>query len=125
MIFSEAAFEELVEEAVNSLPPCFLEKMANIDIITRDWPSAETLRRMNITSRYGLLGLYEGIPLTRRTGGYNLVAPDLITIFQGPIERIAGHNSQKIKKQVRRTVIHEIAHHFGISDERLIELGGY
>lgn len=125
MIFSEPEFEQLVSEAVNSLPPYFLEKMANIDIVTREWPSAETLRRMNISSRYGLLGLYEGIPLTRRTGGYMLVAPDLITIFQGPIEHFAGNNPDKIKKQVRRTVIHEIAHHFGISDERLHELGGY
>ncbi len=125
MIFSEAEFEQLVSEAVNSLPPYFLEKMANVDIVTKEWPAAETLRRMKITSRYGLLGLYEGIPLTQRTGSYMLVAPDLISIFQGPIEHFAGSNPDKIKQQVRRTVIHEIAHHFGISDARLIELGGY
>lgn len=125
MIFSEAEFEQLVAEAADSLPPYFLEKMKNIEIIVQEWPAAETLRRMNMRSRTSLLGLYEGIPLTRRSGSYMLVAPDLITIFQGPIERAAGHDPEKIKEQVRRTVIHEIAHHFGISDERLIELGGY
>jgi predicted Zn-dependent protease with MMP-like domain len=71
-----------------------------------------------------LFGLYEGVPQTQRTSHYGLVLPDKITIFQGPIERL--HRSpEAIREQVRRTVIHELAHHFGISDERLRELGAY
>ena len=74
---------------------------------------------------FTLLGLYHGIPLTARTHGYHLVPPDTITLFQGPIEAAAGDNPEAIRAQIRRTVIHEIAHHFGISDERLRELGAY
>ena len=72
-----------------------------------------------------MLGLYTGIPLTERTGGYNLVSPDTITLFQGPIEREAGRDREAIRQLVRRVTIHEFAHHFGISDERLRELGAY
>lgn len=70
-----------------------------------------------------LLGLYEGIPITGRHN-YGLVAPDKITIFRGPILQVCPHNEDAVRQQVRRTVIHEIAHHFGISDERLAEFGG-
>ena len=125
MQFTEAEFEQLVAQAVDSLPSFFLDKMKNVEIVVQTWPSATTLRRMNITPGNTLLGLYEGVPLTKRTSSYQLVAPDVITIFQGPIERVAGPNPDKIKEQVQHTVIHEIAHHFGISDERLIELGVY
>ena len=125
MYFTELQFEQLVAEAVNTLPPFFLEKMENVEIIVQNWPTVTTLRRMRIGSGSMLLGLYEGIPLTSRTSSYMLVAPDVITIFQGPIERVSGNDPDKIKKQVRHTVIHEIAHYFGISDERLIELGAY
>lgn len=122
---SETEFEQCVAEAVDSLPPFFLEKMENIEVVVQAWPSAATLKRMKMSRGNTLLGLYEGIPLTRRTSSYNLVAPDVITIFQGPIEQVAGPNPEKIRAQVQHTVIHEIAHHFGISDERLIELGVY
>jgi len=122
---SEAEFEQCVAEAVDSLPPFFLDKMENIEVVVQAWPSAATLKRMNISRGNTLLGLYEGIPLTKRTSSYHLVAPDVITIFQGPIEQVAGPHPGKIRAQVQHTVIHEIAHHFGISDERLIELGVY
>ena len=125
MQFSDEQFEQLVAEAVDSLPPYFLEQMHNIEILVERWPSAATLRRMGMGPGQTLLGLYEGIPLTARTSGYMLVAPDVITIFQGPIEQAAGGRPEAIREQVRHTVIHEIAHHFGISDERLMELGAY
>ncbi len=99
--------------------------MQNIELLTQLWPTREQLKLAGVSSGYTLLGLYEGVPLTRRSSSYMLVAPDAITIFQGPIEQIAGHNPRKIREQVGHTVIHEIAHHFGISDERLIELGAY
>ena len=118
-------FEQLVAEAVDSLPPFFLEKMQNIEVVTTSWPTSAILRRVGVPAGRTLLGLYEGVPLTKRTSAYMLVAPDMITIFQGPIERTAGPEVESIRQRVRHTVIHEIAHHFGISDERLIELGAY
>lgn len=125
MTLTSEQFEELVAAAVDSLPPFFLEKMQNIEILVEAWPSRATMRRAGIPRGNLLLGLYEGIPLTQRTSGYMMVVPDVITLFQGPIEQVAGTDPAAIREQVRRTVIHEIAHHFGISDERLIELGAY
>ena len=72
-----------------------------------------------------LLGLYQGVPLTRRTSWYSGVAPDKITIFRGPIERLYGHDPAELEAEVWRIVLHEIAHHFGISDERLVEIDRY
>ena len=125
LTLSPAEFEQLVAEAVDSLPPFFLEKMQNIELLIAAWPTRATLRRAGIPAGSTLLGLYEGVPLTKRMSGYMLVAPDTITVFQGPIERTAGPDGVAIRDRVRHTVIHEIAHHFGISDERLMELGAY
>jgi predicted Zn-dependent protease with MMP-like domain len=72
-----------------------------------------------------LLGLYRGVPLTARTSFYAAVPPDKITIYQGPLERHYGVDSERLKREIRRVVLHEIAHHFGISDERLRELDRY
>ena len=72
-----------------------------------------------------LLGLYQGVPLTRRSVGYAGVAPDKITIYRGPLERRSLGHSARLRQEVRRVVMHEIAHHFGISDERLHELDRY
>ena len=72
-----------------------------------------------------ILGLYRCVPLTERSSGYHLVAPDTITLYQGPIELVSGGDYERIRAQVKHTVIHEIAHHFGISDDRLRELGAY
>jgi predicted Zn-dependent protease with MMP-like domain len=72
-----------------------------------------------------LLGLYQGVPLTQRTSGYAGVPPDKITIYRGPLERRAAGDPDRLRAEVRRVVVHEIAHHFGISDERLVELDRY
>jgi predicted Zn-dependent protease with MMP-like domain len=72
-----------------------------------------------------LLGLYQGIPLTRRSSYYSGALPDKITIYRGPLERLYGHDLETLRRQVKRVVLHEIAHHFGISDERLIEIDRY
>jgi predicted Zn-dependent protease with MMP-like domain len=117
-------FEDLVAEALETLPDFFLEKLNNVVVLVEDWPDRETLRRAGARSPAGLLGFYHGVPLTERTSGYNLVAPDEIIIYQKPIERICRTRAEIIA-QVRRTVMHEIAHHFGISDARLRELGAY
>lgn len=118
-------FECLVAEALDDLPPFFQERMNNVEVLVQPWPSQSDLQSAGVASRYHLLGLYHGVPLTARTQGYNLVPPDTITLFQRPIELVAGDNPEAIRTQVRHTVIHELAHHFGISDDRLRELGAY
>ena len=115
-------FSELVAEAIESLPPQFLEKMDNVEVVIEGWPSREALLRAGLPPGQTLFGLYEGIPLTKRTSNYGMVLPDKITIYQGPIEA-CFRTPEEIRRQVQKTVIHEIAHHFGIDDERLDELG--
>ncbi|HEY5528012.1 MAG TPA: metallopeptidase family protein [Thermoleophilia bacterium] len=118
------AFESLVAEAVDSLPAEFLERLENVEVVVEEWPGPEELLDVGLPSgaRYGLLGLYHGVPQTER-GLYYMALPDRISIYKGPIESVAGNDADRIKDQVRRTVIHEIAHYYGISDERLQELG--
>lgn len=99
--------------------------MDNVEVLVEVWPQRYHLQQVGMSRGSLLLGLYEGIPLTSRTSSYNLVPPDTITLFQGPIESVAGRNYERIREQVRRTVVHEIAHHFGIDDDRLHELGAY
>jgi len=118
-------FEILVDQALAELPPAFADRMVNVAVMVRPWPTRSELRRAGTPPGHTLLGLYHGIPLTVRTSGYNLVAPDTITLYQGPIEQVAGSSREAIRKQVRRTVLHELAHHFGIDDDRLRELGAY
>jgi predicted Zn-dependent protease with MMP-like domain len=72
-----------------------------------------------------LLGLYHGVPLTRRGTSYGAVLPDKITIYRGPLERLYGGDPARLRAMIRHVVLHEFAHHFGISDEQLVELGAY
>lgn len=117
-------FEQLVIEALDSLPPDIARMLDNVEVTVAGWPSPTLLRSVGLNRGQTLLGLYEGVPQTQRTSHYGLVLPDKITIFQGPIEQIR-RTPEAIQEQVRRTVIHELAHHFGISDDRLRELGAY
>lgn len=118
-------FERLVAEALNSLPGEFLQTMENIEVVVEDWPSREDLEVAGLEARdrYALLGLYHGIPLTERGLYYGGVQPDLITIYQRPIEAAVGPDADALREQIRITVVHEVAHYFGIDDERLDELG--
>lgn len=117
-----ARFERLVLRALRGLPPDFRRRLDNVDVIVERRPSAALLRRAGVGRGHTLLGLYLGIPLTARTAGYSMTLPDRIIIFQEPIEAICS-NSRELVTQVRQTVLHELAHHFGIGDERLRELG--
>lgn len=117
-VTSEEEFEHLVAEALDSLPPELLEMMDNVDVVIAEEPSAEQVGAMGGRD---ILGLYQGIPLTDRAG-YVGALPDKITLFRGPLLRHARF-AGGVKEQVRRTVIHEVAHHFGIDDDRLDELG--
>jgi predicted Zn-dependent protease with MMP-like domain len=120
----EKLFAELVADALDSLPDEFLQRMENVEVVIEDWPSRDDLEVAGLSprDRSYLLGLYHGVPLTHR-GAFYSALPDRITIFQKPIERLAGEDADDIREQVRHTVIHEIAHYYGISDERLDELG--
>lgn len=121
MRLSEDDFEHLVVDALDSLPQNLLELLDNVDIVIEPWPTRQHMRSANIR-RGTLFGLYQGVPLTRRNSAYSIVAPDKITIFQRPIER-ACSTEEEIANQVRKTVIHELAHHFGIGEERIRKLG--
>jgi predicted Zn-dependent protease with MMP-like domain len=114
-------FEQLVAEAIEALPEEFLGRMENVDIVVEDVPTREHLAGVRLPRGQTLLGLYEGVPLTRRGSHYGLVTPDKITIFQKPIERNNRYPSQ-IVAEIGRVVRHEIAHHFGLSDARLRQL---
>ena len=116
-------FESIVLKAIEALPDEFKDKLENVDIVIEDWPSAEQLRRLKIRHRSQLLGLYEGIPHTRRSRGYNLVLPDKITIFKKPIE-MKCRSERDIETEVGSVVRHEIAHHFGTGEETLREIEG-
>jgi predicted Zn-dependent protease with MMP-like domain len=122
---SRRRFEELVSEAMAEIPDPLWNFIENVVIIVEEWPTRRQMDSVGIAPGSTLLGLYEGVPLTVRTSHYGLVPPDKITIFRGPIMRFCPPNEDAIRSQVRQTVLHEVAHHFGISDQRLIELGAY
>ena len=115
-------FEALVAEALADLPSEILDRMDNVAVTVAYWPSRAQLARAGVKSPLTLFGLYEGVPLSKRDTKYGMVPPDRITLYQGPLEA-ACRTSTAIREQVRRTVIHEIAHHFGIGEERIRELG--
>lgn len=103
-------FEQLVLDVLDDLPEPFRSRLSNVEILVEDGGPRE------------LLGLYEGIPLPDRDASYAGVLPDVITIYRGPIESRA-RSDEELAREVRTTVLHEIAHHFGIDDERLHDLG--
>jgi predicted Zn-dependent protease with MMP-like domain len=104
-------FEEKVADALDGLPEELGRLMSNVAVMVEHDPGPD-----------GLLGLYQGVPLTQRSSGYGGVLPDRITIYRQAICAVCDSLDQ-VAEQVRRTVIHEVAHHFGIGDERLDELG--
>ena len=115
-------FRKLVREAVALIPRDLLERVHNVDIVIETRPTARERKAAGIGPGRLLLGLYHGIPLTARGEYYNLVLPDKISIYQEPIEMVCNDDDE-VREQVRRTVLHEIGHYFGIDDQRLHELG--
>ena len=112
---SAAEFEQLVSDALDELPDDIRGLMTNVAVTVEDEPPPGQ----------PLLGLYEGIPWGRRGPYYAGTLPDKITIYRLPLERIAGGDPERLRAEVRRVVFHEIAHHFGISDARLVEIDRY
>jgi predicted Zn-dependent protease with MMP-like domain len=118
---SNEEFNQYASEAVDSLPAHYLDHLSNVAIVVEDEPSPEQRQKLHLVNGVTLFGLYEGIPLTNRSGNYSLVLPDKITIFKRPIE--ASSNSlPELKEQLKRTIWHEIAHHYGLGHDRIDEL---
>ena len=111
-------FEDLVEQALADLPAEFAERLDNVTITVSDWASPEQLQQVDLSNPHQLLGLYEGIPLTKRPNAYAGALPDRISIFRRPIEEIC-RNDQEIIAQVRSTVMHELGHYFGMDEDQL------
>jgi predicted Zn-dependent protease with MMP-like domain len=108
-------FEAAIDDALSSLPADLRAAISNVEIVVEDEPP----------DGRPLLGLYRGVPLPRRSSTYSGMLPDKISIFSGPIMRLAAGDADRLHREITHVVLHEIAHHFGISDERLIELDRY
>ncbi|MGQ9683581.1 MAG: metallopeptidase family protein [Anaerolineae bacterium] len=119
---NELAFARLVGQALDDLPPEIAQHLNNVEVVVERYPTRSQLAASRVPRGHTLFGLYEGVPRTARTSHYGLVLPDKITIFQGPIEA-ACSTREEMQDVVRRTVVHEIAHHFGLDDEALHRLG--
>jgi predicted Zn-dependent protease with MMP-like domain len=116
------AFEKIVSEAVRELPDEFREKLQNVAIIVEDYPSEELREQMELEDDEVLFGLYEGVPLTERGYFDQPIHPDRILIFQREIEDECD-SPEEIKEEIKITIVHEIAHFFGLDDDYLEELG--
>jgi predicted Zn-dependent protease with MMP-like domain len=108
-------FDVVIQETLDAMPRDLRDRISNVEIVVEDDPPPGQR----------LLGLYQGVPLTRRGINYSGALPDKITIYRGPLERLYGHDADLLTTQIRRVVLHEVAHHFGISDERLVEIDRY
>jgi len=116
-------FEGLVARAIEGLPLEFQRKLENVDIVVEEWPTTVQLRQAKIKNPGQLLGLYQGVPQTRRGRGYGLVLPDKISIFKRPIEAQCRFGYE-IEAKIEEVVRHEIAHHFGLGEETLRKIEG-
>jgi len=120
---SNKEFEDLINQSLDELPKKYVSRLNNIAIVTQDTPTEEQRKQLHLHNNQTLYGLYEGIPLTQRGSGYNLVVPDKITIFKEPIEADVNSFSQ-LKQQIKHTLWHEMAHFFGLGHSRIHKLDG-
>jgi predicted Zn-dependent protease with MMP-like domain len=116
-------FEELVGEALDGLPEQFAARLENVEVVVEDEPSAQQLQQLGLDPRRDtLFGLYQGVPLSQRDSSYGMALPDKITIFYRPLVR-ACRSPDAIRRQVAKTVIHEVGHYFGLDDAEIREAG--
>ncbi len=118
-------FEALARTALGELPEEFKDKLQNVDVVIEEEPDMDMLKRIGVGAKGRLLGLYHGVPLKDRTHYYGMVMPDKIILYKQNIERECKEGGLDIHEEVRHIIQHEIAHHFGISDRRLKDLGIY
>ncbi len=121
---TDAEFEAAVQDAIDSIPEEFLDDLENVAIVIADEPDEEDFEGDGLYTEEGdLLGLYDGLSLAERDSGYGFGDyPDTITIFKGPHERLEGDRAEIIE-EVRRTVVHEIAHYFGMDEDQVDDMG--
>lgn len=118
---SDEEFEALINKAMDELPQEYIERLDNVAVVIADEPTEEQRQKLKLHDGQTLFGLYEGIPLTGRGAGYNLVLPDKITMFKRPIMAFSP-NITVLKKQIKHTLWHEIAHYYGLDHDRIHEL---
>lgn len=118
---SDEEFEEMVNKALDHIPKLYQENLNNVAITIADEPTAEQRLKLKLRCDQSLFGLYEGIPLTKRGAGYNLVIPDRITIFKLPMSHVVN-NTDELAEQVRHTLWHEIAHFYGLNHDQIHKL---
>ncbi|MDO8621670.1 MAG: metallopeptidase family protein [bacterium] len=121
---SRRDFERLVAEAINEIPERFRERLRNVAVVVEEEPTAEQLRECEISEDETMYAYYDGVALTERYDGEPVV-PDRIMVFRGPLVEDFGEDLQELRREIAATIRHEIAHHFGIDDERLEELEKY
>lgn len=121
-LLSRRRFKRLVAQALADLPPAFQRMLQNVVVVVEDEPTPDDLATTGLGPDETLLGLYSGVPLTERSAQYGMALPDRVVIYRWPICARCTSEAE-IVREVRRTVIHEVAHHFGIDDERLAALG--
>ena len=118
MDITDQEFDQLVTRAMNELPQEYITQLDNVAIVYADEPTDEQIERMKIDNNHLLLGLYEGIPRTQRGGNYSMVLPDKITLFKRPLLGIT-HTKEALLEHGKRTLWHEIAHHYGLDHDRI------
>lgn len=115
-------FIRIVRRSLRDVPSPFKERLREIDIVVKRRPTRTDLADAGLPPGESMYGFYRGVPLTERDSGYNLVAPDVIDIYQDPLEEDFPEE-RELMREIRATVLHELAHFFGIDDDRLEELG--
>ena len=118
-------FEAIVVDALKELPKQFKDKLQNIEVVIEEEPDMDAVRTLGLGAEGRLLGLYQGVPLKNRTHYYGMVMPDKITLYKQNIEQACKLKEANIREEVKHVVQHEIAHHFGISDKQLKDMGIY
>ena len=118
-------FEKLVHDALIDLPKEFKDKLENVDVVIEEGVDMDMVKQLGLGAKGRLLGLYQGVPLKDRTHYYGMVMPDKITLYKQNIEHSCEAGGLDIREEIRHVIQHEIAHHFGISDKRLKDLGIY
>lgn len=121
MMLSDEEFDRLISKAMNELPQEYIKGLDNVAILYADEPDEYQRQKSHLAEGHLLLGLYEGIPLTKRGGGYTFVLPDKITLFKLPILAVV-RNEEELFQQIKRTLWHEIAHYYGLDHDRIHSL---
>lgn len=118
---SDDAFSALISQAIDEMPPRYIEHLDNVVITYADVPDVHQAHKLKLRGDSLLLGLYEGIPLTQRGAGYNLVLPDKITLFKLPLLAVS-HDQASFYSQIKHTLWHEIAHYYGLDHDKIHDI---